>query len=101
MRNVLHGLPDSGCVSALKNIALAMNEESRLVIDDIVVPDQGACREACQLDFIMMASIAGKKRTKAQWYDLLEAAGFKMLDIRTYSRPLQDSLIIGQAVQLN
>lgn len=83
----------------LKNIASAMNAESRLVIDDLVVPDEGACRQACQLDFIMMASIAGKKRTRAQWYSLLAAAGFEILEIHTYTWPLQDSLIIASPVR--
>ncbi|KAK7403402.1 hypothetical protein QQX98_010815 [Neonectria punicea] len=97
-RNVLHGLPDSGCIAALKNVALAMNTESLLVIDDLVVPDEGACTQACQLDFVMMASIAGKKRTRDQWYKLLDAAGFKISQILTYTWPLQDSLIIASPV---
>lgn len=71
-----------------------MGVGSRLIVDDIVVPDQGACTQACQLDFIMMASIAGKKRTRAEWYCLLTAAGFEIQDIRPYDWPLQDSLII-------
>lgn len=75
-----------------------MNAESLLVIDDLVVPDEGACMQACQLDFIMMASIAGKKRTKSEWYKLLDSAGFKVLQISTYTWPLQDSLIIAVPV---
>ncbi|KAF4447567.1 O-methyl transferase B [Fusarium austroafricanum] len=97
-RNVLHGLPDSGCIAALKNVAAAMDSESVLVIDDLIVPDEGACTQACQMDFIMMASIAGKKRTKDQWYKLLDAAGFKISQILTYAWPLQDSLIIATPV---
>ncbi|KID82751.1 O-methyl transferase B [Metarhizium guizhouense ARSEF 977] len=94
VRNVLHGLPDSNCIAMLKKIAPSMNAESVLVIDDIVIPDIGARSQACQLDFIMMASIAGMKRTRQQWHTLLKAAGFNVVDIRTYSEPLQDSLIL-------
>jgi demethylsterigmatocystin 6-O-methyltransferase len=94
MRNVLHGLPDDHAVSVLKILASAMSHESRLVIDDLVIPDVGACRQACQLDFIMMASIAGKKRTRSQWFKIVEAAGLKINSITIYSRPLQDSLIM-------
>lgn len=78
----------------LKQIIPVMNKDSRLVIDDIVVPDMGAVTQACQLDFIMMASIAGKKRTRDNWHKVIAAAGFKVLDIRPYDWPLQDSLII-------
>lgn len=78
----------------LKKIAPSMNAESVLVIDDIVIPDIGARSQACQLDFIMMASIAGMKRTRQQWHTLLKAAGFTVMEIRTYSEPLQDSLIL-------
>ena len=80
-RNVLHGLTDSASIAALKNVAAAMGTESLLVIDDLIIPDEGACTQACQLDFVMMASIAGKKRTRDQWYKLLEAAGFEILQI--------------------
>lgn len=97
LRNVLHGLPNDHCVEVLKKVVPAMAEDSRLIIDDIVVPDQGACRQACQLDFIMMASIAGKKRTRAEWYQILEAAGLKIVNIRPYDWPVQDSIIIAQA----
>lgn len=90
----MHGLTDSASIAALKNVAAAMGTESLLVIDDLIIPDEGACTQACQLDFVMMASIAGKKRTRDQWYKLLEAAGFEILQILTYSWPLQDSLII-------
>ncbi|UNI24538.1 hypothetical protein JDV02_010274 [Purpureocillium takamizusanense] len=94
LRNVLHGLPDRDGVTVLENIRTAMSPESRLVIDDIVVPGQGASREICQLDFIMMASIAGKKRTKGEWQSLLDAAGYKIVDICTYDWVAHDSLII-------
>lgn len=97
LRNVLHGLPNDHCIEVLKKIVPAMAKDSLLVIDDIVVPDKGACRQACQLDFIMMASIAGKKRTRTEWYEILDAAGFKVLDCRPYDWPVEDSLIIAKA----
>lgn len=75
-----------------------MAKDSLLIIDDIVVPDQGACRQACQLDFIMMASIAGKKRTSAEWYQVLKEAGLRIMNIRPYDWPIQDSIIIAEAV---
>ena len=94
LRNVLHGLPDAYCVSVLKNLIPAMGEGSRLLVDDVVLPDEGVSRQAAQLDFIMMASIAGKKRTREQWLGILGEAGYKVLDIRPYTFPLQDSLIL-------
>jgi demethylsterigmatocystin 6-O-methyltransferase len=83
-------------VLVLEKTRAAMAADSRLVVDDIVVPDVGACTAACQLDFIMMASIAGKKRTRAQWYDLLGKAGFRIVDVRKYSEPMGDSLIVAE-----
>ncbi|TLS21085.1 uncharacterized protein PpBr36_10627 [Pyricularia pennisetigena] len=101
LRNVLHGLPDAECVKMLKTLALAFAPDSRLVIDDILVPDQNAGRILCQLDFIMLASIAGKKRTRPEWFELLRDAGYHIEEILTYNAPLQESLIIAYPVSSN
>ncbi|PSN67491.1 S-adenosyl-L-methionine-dependent methyltransferase [Corynespora cassiicola Philippines] len=71
LRNVLHGLPHAYCIRVLKNLIPAMDEGSRLLVVDVVLPDEGVSRQAAQLDFIMMASITGKKRTGEQWLGIL------------------------------
>lgn len=94
LRNVLHGLPDAYCGRVLKNLISAMDEGSRLLIDDVVLPDEGVSRQAAQLDFIMMASIAGKKKTREQWLGILGEAGYEALDISPCMFPLQDLFIL-------
>lgn len=94
IRNVLHGDPDEKCVEILKQVLPVMNKDSRLLIDDIVLPNEGVHWQAAQMDLIMMASMGSKKRTQDQWQALLDASGFKILDVYTYSWPLQDSVIV-------
>lgn len=52
-RNVLHDWPADKCVEILRNIVPAMTAESRILIDEMVLPENGAPWRATQQDFIM------------------------------------------------
>ena len=54
---------------------------SRLLINDIVLPDKGAARFATQSDINMLALLAAMERSEAQWRQLLEQAGLKIMEI--------------------
>ena len=56
---------------------------SKILINDMVVPDIGAGIVACQLDIVMMAMLSAKERTESQWRTLLDSAGYKILKIWT------------------
>ncbi|KAI9708795.1 MAG: hypothetical protein M1820_003750 [Bogoriella megaspora] len=94
LRNILHDWPDEKCIAILKNLIPAMGQESRILIDEMVVPAVGAHWQATQLDLTMMAALGSKERTKEQWYALLEAAGLKIERILPYTEPFKDSVII-------
>ena len=66
-------------------IASAMERgRSRLVIQEIIVPELGADVEASWMDLTMM-SIAGTQRTEKHWSRLLDAAGLRLS--RTFTVP--------------
>ncbi len=71
-----------------------MDKESRILIDDMVLPDTGVHWQAAQLDLTMMAALGSVERTKEQWYALMANAGLKILGIYTYTALLQNSIIV-------
>ena len=90
----MHDWPDDRCVIILNQIIKAMNEDSVILIHDMVLPNQGAHWRATQIDLAMMAGLAAMERTEKQWYSLLEAAGLKIKQIFTYTPDLRDSIIV-------
>ena len=98
MRNVLHNHPDSSCQIILRQTVGAMDKDSMILIDEMVLPDTGAHWEATQLDIWMMASLNAMERTKKQWCTLLESVGLKMKKIYTYTDLLKDSIIVAVIV---
>ena len=71
-----------------------MGQESRILIDEMVLPDSGVHWQATQIDLTMMSALASRERTREQWYALLEAARLKIERILPYTFPLQDSVIV-------
>lgn len=54
---------------------------SRLVIDDIVLPDQRASPKHCALDMLMYMVPGGIERTMGAWKELLDSAGLQILKV--------------------
>ena len=94
MRNILHDYPDDICVTILKNLVPAMEQDSRILIDDMVLPNAGVHWQATQQDLTMMAALGSKERTREQWESLIESAGLKILETYTYTSTLQDSILM-------
>ena len=94
MRNVLHNHPDDRCHTILQHTVGAMDRDSIVLIDEMVLPDVGAHWEATQLDIWMMASLNAMERTEKQWRVLLESVGLKVKLLYTYTDLLKDSVIV-------
>ncbi|MCJ1405556.1 hypothetical protein MMC11_008784 [Xylographa trunciseda] len=94
MRNVLHDYPDDKCLPILTHCIAAMDADSRILVDEMVRPNEGVPWQAAQLDLAMMAALGSQERTIAQWYALLDRAGLKVVEIHTYGLSLQDSIIV-------
>ena len=69
-----------------------MDPESMILIDEMIIPNQGADWRATQIDLTMMASLAGVERTEKQWSALVDKAELKINKI--YNTELNDSLIV-------
>ena len=79
---IMHDWPDESCVTILKNIAAAMRPGySKVLVNDIVIPDTGATRLQTQSDIAMLALLGSMERSEAQWRRLFEQAGLKVVNI--------------------
>jgi demethylsterigmatocystin 6-O-methyltransferase len=69
-----------------------MGPNSFILIDDIIVPDQGAHPRTTEMDYIMMTTLAAMERTRKQWDDLLSAAGLEVVQRVTYLQDTAESI---------
>lgn len=93
LRNVLLKYSDAGCLRILDMITNAMElHHSLLVINEPILPDQGASLRATQMDLSMMACRATMMRTRGQWCRLLSLAGMEVNHIWS-SFPESDGVI--------
>ncbi|KAI4279366.1 MAG: hypothetical protein LQ337_000289 [Flavoplaca oasis] len=76
LRTILHDWPDRACREILRNTAAAMRKGySKILIDEMVLPDSDVPLKGAFLDLSMMALETGAERTSRQWHDLLASAG--------------------------
>lgn len=68
----------------LENLRGALTPDSRILIDDVVLPDTGASWMAVMNDISMMIAFGGKERTKREWYALADRAGLRVEQFHTY-----------------
>ncbi|KAJ5681917.1 o-methyltransferase domain-containing protein [Penicillium maclennaniae] len=94
LRKIMHDWPDNEATNILLNIAGAMAIDSRMLIDEIVMPDTGAYYEVTMQDLAMMNICAGKGRSKQQWSDLAGRAGLRIENIHTYIPSTHTSILV-------
>jgi demethylsterigmatocystin 6-O-methyltransferase len=84
LRHILHDWTDEDCVRILSNIVPAMGSESRILIDEVVLPETKVPWQVAMMDIAMMASLGGIERSREDWTKLLESAGLKIADMHRY-----------------
>ncbi|KAJ4393747.1 hypothetical protein N0V93_002962 [Gnomoniopsis smithogilvyi] len=94
MRNILHDYPDEKALTLLANTIPALSKDSVLVIDEMIIPNKRAHPRATGQDLMMMASLASMERTERQWDSLLERAGLKVLEKKTYNSETGQSVLV-------
>ncbi|KAI1392403.1 putative O-methyltransferase [Hypoxylon trugodes] len=80
--HILHNWSDEPCLKILHRVKTAMKPGySKLLLYERIVPEQGAPADHSRSDVVMMTITAGMERTDSQWRELLEKAGFAILNI--------------------
>lgn len=95
LRHILHDWTDTDCARILSAIALAMGPESRIVIDEVVLPNEKVPWQAAYMDLTMMAALGGIERTRKEYEMLLDGAGLEVLDVKRYDAKMQSVIIAG------
>jgi demethylsterigmatocystin 6-O-methyltransferase len=61
-----------------------MDHRSRILIEEMVLPNANVGWAATHTDLTMMANLAARERTQEQWEKLLDGAGLKIEEQRFY-----------------
>ena len=68
MHSCLHDWPDAKCQEILANLKSAMVKGySRLLINENVIPDEGAHWVTTGLDMLMLSTFSSGERTERSW----------------------------------
>lgn len=71
-----------------------MSADSRLLIDDAVLPDTGAVWQQTFADLALLAACGAKERTKKQWELLADTAGLRVEQIHDYVASTYTSVVV-------
>ncbi|PSK34145.1 hypothetical protein B9Z65_8471 [Elsinoe australis] len=93
LHSVLHDWDDESCISILQNLIPAMSKGSKVLINDLLVPDQDPNWSVTTMDLAMMALGSVKERTESEWKDLVARAGLKVTGIFTSFDPSTECII--------
>ncbi|MBV9581683.1 MAG: methyltransferase [Chloroflexi bacterium] len=94
LKLILHDWDDQRALQILSNIRRCMPGSSRvLLIEDVILPGNDP-QHGKLLDLAMLAYNGGRERNAAEWQDLLEAAGFRLIRLT----PTRASLSIIEGV---
>ena len=94
MRNILHDYSDSRALKILKNVLPAMDSNSEIWIDELVVPDIGATQAQANWDLTMLTCVAGMERSRSQWVELLDEAGLTIRKLWTVDAGRGESVLV-------
>lgn len=81
MKWIIHDWEDQKAITILKNCRQHMQPNARLIVVDCVVPENDVPDFSKTFDLNMMVMTGGKERTRAEFEQLLAAAGFKLLRV--------------------
>ena len=93
LRHIMHDWADEDCIRILQNLVPAMGPESRILIDEVVLPESKTPWQVAIMDIAMMACLGGIERSKEDWESLLDKAGLKLVDLDTYDDERFHSII--------
>jgi hypothetical protein len=78
MKHIIHDWDDEHSIKILQNIRSAMNENGKVLIIEMIVPEGNVPSPAKMLDILMLVMETGKERTEGEYRRLLEASGFRL-----------------------
>jgi predicted methyltransferase len=81
MKSVLHDWNDKEALEILRNVHRAMKLHARFLVIESIVEPGNRPSPGKMTDMLMMAAAGGKERTRDEYRELMEAAGFRIRKI--------------------
>lgn len=82
---------DAECIHILKQLVPALRKNySKVILNEFIVPNQGAHWGLTSLDWQLMACLSARQRTDAEFRALLAAARLKIVDIFKHPQSLDN-----------
>lgn len=82
LHSILHDWDDDSCISILRSLIPALTPSySKILINELVVPDKGAHWSVTSMDWLMLALGAVKERTERDWRNIVERSGLRVSGI--------------------
>jgi hypothetical protein len=89
IKHILHDWSDDQCRTLLRNVARSASPGARVLIIEMVVPEDATPSAAPLMDLNMLVLLPGRERTAGQYGELLSATGFRLIDVRPTHSPMQ------------
>ena len=71
---------------------------SKLLINDLILPDKGAHPYLAMMDITMMCLLNARERTQRQWRELLESEGFRVVRFHVHADPTVGGIVEAELV---
>jgi len=83
MSRVLHDWNDFYAVKILKNVHNALKKDGKLLIFEMIVPENPEYDIGVTLNFNLLVNVGGKERTYQEFESILRETGFKINSIKS------------------
>jgi hypothetical protein len=85
---IIHDWERGRAVTILKRCRQAMPTTGRLLLVEAVIPPGNEPHAGKIMDFVMLTALGGEERTKEQYEDLLQEAGFRLSAVVPTASPM-------------
>ena len=89
LKQILHDWNDQQCVKILSNIAKGLPSAGRVLVVEMVIPDDRTPTAAQLVDVNMLALLPGRERTQSEYADLFQGAGLQLKSVTQTHSPFQ------------
>src|SRR5690606_19254146 len=87
IKHILHDWNDEQSVRILANVRKAMNPGGKVILLEMVLPDDDSPSVARMMDINMLAMLPGRERTAAEYGALLAQAGLRLTSVHATHSP--------------
>ncbi|KAL4989304.1 O-methyltransferase-domain-containing protein [Aspergillus falconensis] len=94
LSRILHDWPDDKCIQILQNVRSAMVSDSRILINEIIVPETNVPWQTALADISVMVLLGGRERTRTQWATLAERSGLRISHVHGYNTVTLESVLV-------